>query len=530
MILRKPYAFLIKHFKLIHLIMVLCAGVLLYQTSMLQSFFNEFAGSTQAILNVNITNILLGSYIYIFSVVIVIISLIILILMSLKEKPKLYYLINIIFYIGLIVLYVYAVSTIGTMQKEIVDERIVRAIRDLLNLSFMIQLYTLFIALIRSIGIDVKKFDFREDAEELDLNVGDNEEFEVNIEFDSKTLKRNFKREYRHFKYYFLENRFFLLAILGIAIIVLAIFIVTNIGGTTEKYQMNEVFNVIGYNMKIEDAYLIDKDSKLNKVINEDSSLVVVRFKIRTLNKTEKFVFGKLALQIGSTKYYHNNNFSKAVSDLGTSYINQKLTEEFADYVLVYEIPKSLENSEMKLVYTEQLVKGIFSDKTDDKVIPLTINNLIQEKDEEIITQHQEYIVGGGLLNGYELKFDELSVDNRFNINYKVCVTTKECYTYYEVVEPKISGNQDKAILKVDGQMVIPENARFKSIDKLITTFGKIVYTKDGITNRQTIKDVYNKTHDDGNYYFEINKEVLDADEISLNLFVRNNTYIIKIK
>lgn len=530
MILRKPYAFLIKHFKIIHLIMALCAGVLLYQTTILQNFFNEFAGATQIILDTNVTNVLLGNYIYIFSIAVVFISFIILVLMSLKDKPKLYYLTNIAFYIGLTVLYVYASSTIGLMQKEMVDERIVRAIRDLLNLSFVIQLYTLFVALIRSIGLDVKKFGFREDVEALNLNVGDNEEFEVNIEFDSKTLKRNIKREYRNFKYYFLENKFFLLTILGIVITIVIITTVINLTSTTQKYQMNEVFNVIGYNLKIEDAYLIDTDSKLNKITNDDNCLVVVKFQIRTLNETEKFVFGKLALQIGDTKYYHNNSFASFVSDLGTSYINQKLTNEFTEYVLVYEIPKSIQNNEMKLVYTEQLVKGMFNSKTDDKIISLTINDLTQEKDVETIFLYQEYIIGGGLLNGYELKFDELSVANSFNIDYKVCTTKDECYTYYEVIQPKLSGNNDKAMLKVSGQIVVPEAGNIKSMDKLITSFGKIIYTKDGVTRRQTIKSVYNKIHDDDNYYFEINKEVLDVDEVYLSLFVRNNTYSIKIK
>ena len=531
MILRKPYAFLIKHFKLIHFIMALCMGVLLYQTTILQNFLNEFAGSTQVIVDTDIANVLLGGYIYIFPVLVVIMSLIVLVLMSLKDKPRLYYLLNIVTYIGLIVLYIYASSTIGTMQKEIVDERIVRAIRDLLNLGFIVQLYTLFISLIRSIGIDVKKFDFREDAEALNLNVGDSEEFEVNIEFDSQTLKRNIKRQYRDFKYYFVENKYFLLIILAIIVVLFSISIIKNITSTTKKYSVNQVFNVIGYNMAIENAYLIDSDTKLNKVTEDNNSLVVVKFKIRTLNKTEKFVFGKLALQIGNTKYYHNNKYASAVTDLGTSYINQKLTDEFQEFVLIYEVPSSLEKNDMKLVYTEQLVKGMFNNKTDDKIIPIAVTNLKEKKDEERIMLNQEYTFGGGLLNAYELKFSELSLNSDYHISYKVCVSNgTECYDYYEVVQPKLSGNIDKAIFKVSGQLNVPENGNINSPDKLITSFGSLVYKTNGIEKKYQLKDQYNKTHDDGNYYFEINKEILNAEEVNLVLDVRNNKYIIKIK
>lgn len=531
MILRKPYAFLIKHFKLIHFIMALCMGVLLYQTTILQNFFNEFAGSTQVIVNTDVANVLLGGYIYIFPILVVIISLIVLVLMSLKDKPRLYYLLNIVSYIGLTILYIYAMSTIGTMQRELVDERIVRAIRDLLNLEFVVQLYTLFISLIRSIGIDVKKFDFKEDAEDLNLNIGDSEEFEVNIEFDSQTLKRNFKRQYRDFKYYFVENKYFLLAILAIVIVLISVSIINNITSTTKKYNVNQVFNAFGYNLAIENAYLIDTDSKLNKVTDDNNSLVVVKFKIRTLNKTEKFVFGKLALQIGNTKYYHNNKFASAVSDLGVSYINQKLSDEFQEFVLVYEIPSSLEKDEMKLVYTEQLVKGMFNNKTDDKIIPIVVTNLKSEKEDEKIILNQEYSFGGGLLNGYELKFKELSLNNTYHIDYKVCVNNNtECYNYYEVVEPKLSGNIDKAILKISGELNPPENGNIKTLDKLITSFGSVTYKINGTEKKYQLNDQYNKTHDDGNYYFEINKEILSAEEVNLVLDVRNNKYIIKIK
>lgn len=531
MILRKPYAFLIKHFKLIHFIMALCMGVLLYQTTILQNFFNEFANSTQVIVDTDIANVLLGGYIYIFPVLVVIMSLIVLVLMSLKDKPKLYYLLNIVVYIALIVLYIYASSTIGTMQKEIVDERIVRAIRDLLNLGFIIQLYTLFISLIRSVGIDVKKFDFREDAEALNLNVGDNEEFEVNIEFDSQTLKRNIKRQYRDFKYYFVENKYFLISILAILVALFSISIIKNITSTTKKYNVNQVFSVVGYNMAIENAYLVDTDTKLNKVTDDENSLVVVKFKIRTLNKTEKFVFGKLALQIGNTKYYHNNKFASAVTDLGTSYINQKLTDEFQEFVLVYEIPSFLEKNEMKLVYTEQLVRGMFNNKTDDKIIPIIVTNLKEKKDEEKIMLNQEYTFGGGLLNSYGLKFSELSLNSTYHIDYQVCVNNgNECYNYYEVVQPKLSGDVDKAILKVAGELNTPENGNIKTLDKLITSFGSLVYKINGVEKKYQLKDQYNKTHDDGNYYFEINKEILNAEEINLVLDVRNNKYIIKIK
>ena len=173
----------------------------------------------------------------------------------------------------------------------------------------------------------------------------------------------------------------------------------------------------------------------------------------------------------------------------------------------------------------------MFNNKTDDKIIPIAVTNLKEKKDEERIMLNQEYTFGGGLLNAYELKFSELSLNSDYHISYKVCVSNgTECYDYYEVVQPKLSGNIDKAIFKVSGQLNVPENGNINSLDKLITSFGSLVYKTNGIEKKYQLKDQYNKTHDDGNYYFEINKEILNAEEVNLVLDVRNNKYIIKVK
>ena len=68
--------------------------------------------------------------------------------------------------------------------------------RDLLNIIYLPQ-YVIFIIFgIRFLGIDLKKFGFKEDEEYLDIKEEDREEFEVNIEFDKDKITRNFKKVY----------------------------------------------------------------------------------------------------------------------------------------------------------------------------------------------------------------------------------------------------------------------------------------------------------------------------------------------
>lgn len=529
MILRKPYAFLIKHFKFIHLIMTIFIGILIYQTNTLLSFFNDFIGSTQTIVGTSVLDILFGNYVYILSAGVVLASLIIFILMSFKEKPRLYYALNIIGYILLIVLYIYAGNTIEAMQENILDERIVRAVRDFLNIAFIFQLYSIVISFIRTIGLDVKKFDFKDDVEDLDLTDLDNEEFEVNVEFDSQTLKRKVRRGYRNMRYYFIENKLILIIIGILLILGISFGLHSVLKDDTVEYRMNQAFSPIGYNIIIEESYVTSTDFRLNKISN-DTSLVVVKFKIRTLNKTEEFIFGKLGLKIGDNKYYHDIKNRSYVSDFGVAYTGQVLSNEYKDYVLVYEIPTSLKGNAMDLIYTEQIVSGMFKDKTDDIRIPLTVVDLDEKKEVEYINYNQNYIVGSGLLEGYEFKFNNIELNNNFKINYNICVANNECYNYYEYLSPSLSGISDKAILKLNMDLVVPEDGQIKSIGDLITKFGSVEYTVNGVIKSTNITKKIDTTHKDNYSYFEIKKEVLQADSISLVLKVRNDIFKFKIK
>lgn len=529
MILRKPYAFLIKHFKLIHLIMTVFIGILIYQTNTLLSFFNDFIGSTQTIVGLNVVETLFSSYSYILCMGVVLTSLIIFILMSFKEKPRVYYALNIVGYILLIVLYIYAGNTIEGMQKNILDERLVRAVRDFLNIAFIFQLYSIVISFIRTIGLDVKKFDFKDDVDDLGLTDLDNEEFEVNIEFDSQTLKRKIRRGYHNVRYYFVENRLMLIIVGTLLVFVIGIGLYRGLKDDTVVYQMNQPFSPIGYNMIVESAYVTSTDVRLNK-ISIDTSLVVVKFKIKTLNKTEKFIFGKLALQIGDNKYYHNIKNRSYVSDLGVAYVGQTLTDEYGDYILVYEIPSNLKNNKMDLVYTEQIVSGMFKDKTDDIKIPLVVTDLDVKKDDEYINYNQNYIVGSGLLKGYEFKVNNIELNSNFKINYNACVKSNECYTYYEYLSPSLSGISDKAILKLNMNLTIPKDGSIRNISDLITKFGTVEYVVNGVSKSTSITKKIDTTRKDNNNYFETKKEVLNSDDITLVLKVRNDIFKFKIK
>ena len=84
MILRKPYAFFIKHFKLIHIILAVFAFYSIYKTKLLLDFFNEYSASIMDVTGQDLISALLPALFQIVPLLIIIFSLILLFLMSFK--------------------------------------------------------------------------------------------------------------------------------------------------------------------------------------------------------------------------------------------------------------------------------------------------------------------------------------------------------------------------------------------------------------------------------------------------------------
>ena len=91
MILRKPYAFLIKHFKMIHIILFLLGCFVLYQTNGLYSMIEEY--QQLMIYNETVNSVLtyVSTPTILALVAIIIISGVLIYLLYYKKKPVIFY-------------------------------------------------------------------------------------------------------------------------------------------------------------------------------------------------------------------------------------------------------------------------------------------------------------------------------------------------------------------------------------------------------------------------------------------------------
>ena len=353
MILRRPYAFLIKHFRLIHLILFVLLGYITYKANNMLSFFKEYISNNgNLVFN---SSEYISYYIYVAIIFIVIISLVVFLLMRYKKKPKLFYIILSIVSIISGILFIYLYNNIKVLEVSIVSGRQIRLLRDISNINFWVLLITCIPVLIRGLGFDIKKFNFNSDLQELKLDKEDSEEVEVSIDLSSDGVKRTGRKIFRELKYYYLDNKLILNIIFIIIGIVLVFMYPFNRYVVNRDLSEGEVLGTNNFNIKINDSFISDRNR-----ISKDNSYVIL--KISVIGKTSKYKLDldELVLSSKNNNYIPSLKYYLYFSDIGKGYRNNVLsTSEYNEYILVYNI-KNIDkdsNLEFKYIGNDRVIK-----------------------------------------------------------------------------------------------------------------------------------------------------------------------------
>ncbi len=526
MVLRKPYAFLIKHFKFIHILLTMAMIYLIYRTEKMIDFLNGYIESNVSVMGKPIVSTLFDFLVILLPILILVISIILLVTMAMKKKPKLYYILMIVVHLALIAVYLYGWIVFGQMEETIVDMRTIKALRDLLLYCILFQGIFSMISLVRGVGFDIKKFDFGHDLEALDISEEDNEEFEIAIDFDLNDKTRQGRKLLRYMKYQYLEHKTmfhlaFCVVVVGLGVLIYSHF---NIYSKTNREQTN--FDMNGFVLGVNRSYLLNDDYKGNP-IQDGTFLVVVEMNLQHNGMVPSpFATGNVELYIADDVYHHTNQYDSYLSDLGVPYTGQNLGNDSERYLFVYAIPVTEMNSKMELG---------FSNADNGKTAYVRLNPIKLYAREKKV---EEYALGETIqfkdstLGEARLQITNYELRNRFEVKYRYCTKRlKECLDSVEYLMPNLyNSNYDKTLLKLDANFSLDGDFRSSQVKDLYTfiqTFGKIEYEMDGQTKTQnvylgSVKSTKVKTN---SYYIEVFQEMKAADKIALVFQVRDNVY-----
>lgn len=530
MILRKPYAFFVKYFKFIHLIMAILISIFIYNTAKIMLFLDSYIKDYTSIMGSFNLGEIINVYTFIVSLVVVVFNIIVLSVMYVKKKTKVLYVYNLILYFFTLIFFMICFNVLKDVNTTILDIRVTKAFRDISVGLLFLEFVSVILVLIRATGFDIKKFDFVTDIQNLEIDEKDSEEIEVAIEFDKNRIQRKFRYFLRNFRYNYVEHKFIINISLIIILLIGAFLVYFNKSIYEANYRENKYFSASGISMKINDSFLIENDYYGNKITN--NKLVVVRFDVkRNSVKQKKLNTGLINLRVNGKSYNQTSDYNAKLADLGIGYTDQKLTDEYKSYILVFEVLEDVKGVKLKINDNISYVKGQIGAK--NIFVSLNLKNIDENID--VITKKtgEKFVFEDNVLSNSSLIIKNISIANKFKVKYNFCASSNNCYESTEYVTPKASGNYIKTLFKAEGDLVLNSNILgVSNINDFLNMFGSIQYEKNGQMKTVKINSEFIKPQiaEDNNVYIEIPRESLDAEKINLIIKVRQKSYIYKIK
>lgn len=524
MIIRKPYAFLIKHFRLLNFILSLMMAYLVLQTVGILNFLNDYLSGFTATVEPGTVNTVFYSSYLIVTVIVIVVSLIGFGLMKYKDKPSKLYLYSLITYLNYFIFYMLSYSTVKSMEITVASIKELKIYRDLAIIFLLNQVVIILFSFIRSTGFNLKKFDFKNDLNELEINTKDNEEVEISVNVDSDKFKRNFKRNIRHFKYTYVENKTVILSILAIIIVLGGSYFALDRFVLNRRYHAEELIHLDDYDFEVIDSYMTNR-SYSGKEFSNTKDYLVVRIRVKTEN-IKKLSIGNFYLTVNNKNYHHRNKYDENIADLGQIYNDQEIGNIYSNYLLIFEIPQSQEKKSKTLYYS-----------ANNKKITIDID---AKKIDAITTDKKELKVGEGLalassvLRNSSLTIKKYDIQDSFEIKYNKIVNGEE-YEYKEYIKPKGLKSYQTTILKLSTSFTPDEKLKdgvIKSFGDIVKYYGKINYKENGVIKELNTKIsiIETKHGDENDYYIEIPSKIKDSEVLDFVLDIRNKKYVYHLK
>lgn len=526
MILKKPYAFLIKRFRLIHLILAVLVGFLLTKTYTLYSFFDRYVSNLSTSASDFIPTNYITLYMFLTCLIIMAFSIAMFMLMKQKGKPTLLYILLSIYYVIYFIMLIVLFSVFRNMETAVISMLNAMLFRDLMLILLIIQIGFLIIVLIRGFGFDIKKFNFSKDLEELDISDADSEEFEFVLGVDTYKYTRAIRKFLREFKYYYLENKFLITMLLSGIIVVLSGILLVNFGVYNKVYKVGSSFTVNGLNITVNDSYLTNLDYK-NQIIDKNKYYLIVNMTF-TNNSGSSTVLDLTEYYIKVNKQRIDPTISrnKSFLDLGKGYNKEKIPNDSTKtYIMVFEMNKKQVKRKYNLEIYDQFVykSGTLNTKVKKVLLIPTKHNKTKVKGNYKL--NQKVNLSDTLLKDTTLSVSDYEIDNKYESEYEACLTSCEYVT--DVVTSDVSN--EKTLLILSTKLDLDSTSTFALNSSKAITFYDAFASVRYDDNISTVKDL-TPGSSVGKTILEVDDKVENASKIDLLITVRGKQYIIKLK
>ena len=513
MIIRKPYAFLMKNFKKIHILLLILCVFIFYKTNTFYSFVKQYVSSGVYNKSIDAVSNYASQFFYLVIFLVFFILGAIIILLKKKKKPIWDYIALSVEYIFVFIVFIIAARYFNNLGNNVMKLTVIRPIRDLLLICSIPQYAVFVLLIIRILGIDLNKFGFKEDEEFKEITEDDREEVEVAVEFDKDVYKRELKKRIRFLKYYYKENTFFLNVVFSVIAVILVIIIGIAIKNGDRTYREGKIFNTANYyQISVNKSYSSIYDAGGN-IIEKTSGFIIVNVTVKNNSISRIMDIEKFLLVSNKNVYVPTLKYNKSFKDLGKGFAKKEFKRGSTNtFILVYKLPKEDLNKKHMLYY--QNIKGRFeSNYLKVKIKPIKMS---EKKSNGTVSLKQKINI-----DNKTIKIDDYDLGDNFSYLRKSCMENG-C----SVVSEELNGNGKKIIKLTLDTADFTGNEFIDFLD----TCGTIVYRVDGKRYKEKIKNPINYSYNGSSSYFMVSKNIEKADEIYIKITLRSNDYTYYLK
>lgn len=534
MILKKPYGLLIKHFKLIHLLLTLVAAYLISKSGLVVGFFSDYVANDYSVTVVdNLASQYVSGLVYLLIFLILVTVIALYVLLKYKNKPANFYLLAIIYYVFLLLMMFVAAALIGSLSDGLWETASARQYRDFANIIYLPQYFFVAMFATRAFGFNIKQFDFKNDIKDLELSEQDSELIEINIGFDTTRVERGIRRAIREFTYYFKENKFIFYVGIGICSVFLVYSVVTNYEKVKYSYKQGSVFTYNQFKLKIQDS-IITNLNYAGELLSEDKYYLLVRFSVTNQgSKARELDYKNLKIYLGNDVFTPTIDIGSYFLDYAKPYNGEKLAaDQELSYLLTYVIDKKYVNRSFAIsIHTGFSVK---KENYTAKSIVVKLNPVMIEGNTIVRTANlnDEISFAGTYLNNTSLIIRDYELGRKYSYKYETCYKD-DCKEYndFVVADAFLQNKQTLLVLGYSFSLdtTAPYYGSYKSISNFADHFMKVRYRLDGEIK---YSDVVVKTPSNlkDKLVLQLPGEIDDASEMDLYITIRDKSYIVKLK
>lgn len=519
MVFRKPYAFFIKNFRKIHILLIVMCGFIYSKTLQVSTFNKDFLTYLSYDSFFEPISKYLSPLLYIITFLVIVIFMIFVIVLKRKGKPWKLYLIPVLEYIGLVIIFFTITNFYNNYEGDFTTTTI-RALNNFLSIATYPQYLVFLLLIVRTLGLDIKNFNFSADEEFLELEQDDREEFEINIEFDKHAIKRTTKKLYRFIGYFYEEHKY----ICNVIFTILTVFVLFRtyyyFGVSHKTIKENKEFKVNNYVMKINKSFYTDKD-KAGNILEKDSAFVILNLTVINNGSSRAFNGNDFHIMNGNKSYtFQGNTYSNDFSDIGKSFPTGKLKYgSKKDFALVFKVDNKLNYKNFILYYQEYKGNTSYLRK-----IKLNLEDATKIEESKSINIGDSLSVNTPIQGKKAFTYEAVSFIDSANYNIESCNANSDC----SIVSKTITATPGYKLLLINFSSADYEG---KELIDFTKEHGKIKYTdNDGFYRELKIEDyLSNKDYLGKNLYIKVPNTIQNSKEISLVYTVRNKRYSYKI-